>query len=176
MDQATPTIDTVHAAFDALLQRHRGIVLKVANSYAGSREDRDDLAQEIAAQLWRAWPGFDPARSFSTWMYRIALNTGISFLRGERRRARHAVPLDEHLHELADERGAEHGSDDRLHVLWRFMDTLGALDRALLVLYLEERTTREIAEILGLGESNVTTRISRLKQRIRDYATPPSMR
>jgi RNA polymerase sigma factor (sigma-70 family) len=86
------------------------------------------------------------------------------------------VPLDEHLHELADERGTEHATDDRLRLLWRFMDTLGALDRALLVLYLEERTTREIAEILGLGESNVTTRISRLKLRIRDYATPPAMR
>lgn len=170
MDQATPTAGDAHAAFDALLQRHRGIVLKVANSYAASREDRADLAQEIAAQLWHAWPGFDPSRSFSTWMYRIALNTGISFLRGERRRAHHAVPLDAQLHEIADERAADPETGERLRLLWRFMDTLGALDRALLVLYLEQRSTREIAEVLGLGESNVTTKISRLKQRIRDYA------
>lgn len=170
MDHATPTAGEAHAEFDALLQRHRGIVLKVANSYASSREDRADLAQEIAAQLWRAWPGFDPARSFSTWMYRIALNAGISFLREESRRMRHAAPLDAQLHEVADERTADPETDERLRLLWRFMDTLGALDRALLVLYLEQRSTREIAEVLGLGESNVTTKISRLKQRIRDYA------
>ncbi|TYT25294.1 sigma-70 family RNA polymerase sigma factor [Luteimonas viscosa] len=172
MDHPTPTAGATHATFDELLQRHRGMVLKVANSYANGAENRADLAQEIAAQLWRAWPGYDPSRSFSTWMYRIALNTAISFLRGERQRRRHAVPLDERLHDLADERAVDHESDDRLRLLWRFMETLGALDRALLVLYLEERTTREIAEVLGLGESNVTTKISRLKQRIRDYAAP----
>ncbi|MCL7714328.1 sigma-70 family RNA polymerase sigma factor [Stenotrophomonas sp. CPCC 101365] len=70
------------ARFTELLQRHRGILLKVAGSYARQREDREDLAQEIAAQLWRAWPGYDPARPFSTWMYRIALNVAISQLRG----------------------------------------------------------------------------------------------
>lgn len=172
MDHPTPTAGATHAAFDELLQRHRGIVLKVANSYANGAEDRADLAQEIAAQLWRAWPGYDPSRSFSTWMYRIALNTGISFLRGERQRRRHAVPLDERLHDLADERAVDYETADRLRLLWRFMETLGALDRALLVLYLEERATREIAEVLGLGESNVTTKISRLKQRIHDYAAP----
>lgn len=173
MDTTADMTDTdSHEAFDALLRRHRGIVLKVANSYASGAEDRADLAQEIATQLWRAWPAYDPARSVSTWMYRIALNTGISFLRGESQRRRHSVPLDERLHDVADERAADHESGERMRVLWRFMDTLGPLDRALLVLYLEDRSTREIAEVLGLGESNVTTKISRLKQRIRDYAAP----
>jgi len=172
MDRTDPMDSTAHARFDALLQRHRGIVFKIANTYAHGAEDRADLAQEIAAQLWRAWPGYDPSRSFSTWMYRIALNTGISFLRGESLRRRHAVPLGEVRHDVPDERAADHEADERLRVLWRFMDTLEPLNRALLVLYLEERSTREMAEILGLGESNVTTRISRLKQRIRGYAAP----
>ena len=173
METLADMSDSSARAFDALLRQHRGIVLKVANSYAAGAEDRADLAQEIAAQLWRAWPGYDPDRGFSTWMYRIALNTGISFLRGESRRRRHAVPLDEGVHDVADERGADPESAERLRLLWRFMDTLGALDRALLVLYLEERSTREIAEVLGLGESNVTTKISRLKQRIRDHVASP---
>lgn len=175
MDIAADMTDSLQA-FEMLLERHRGIVLKVARTYAHAAEDRADLAQEIAAQLWRAWPGYDPARSFSTWMYRIALNTGISFLRGDSLRRHHAVPLDEDMHEIADERGHDHEAAERLRILDRFMATLEPLNRALLVLYLEERSTREIAEILGLGESNVTTKISRLKQRIREHVTAPGPR
>lgn len=169
MDHA-PMADSPASRFDALLQQHRGIVLKVANSYAYAAEDRADLSQDIASQLWRAWPDYDPSRRFSTWMYRIALNTAISWLRGERLRRRHAVPLDESVHEPADEGLDSQEGAERLRLLQRFMDTLEPLNRALLVLYLEERSTREMAEILGLGESNVTTRISRLKQRLRDWA------
>ena len=175
MDIAADMTDSL-PAFDTLLERHRGIVLKVARTYAHAAEDRADLAQEIAVQLWRAWPGYDPARSFSTWMYRIALNTGISFLRGDSLRRRHAVPLDERMHEIADERAHDHEADERLRMLDRFIATLEPLNRALMVLYLEERSTREIAEVLGLGESNVTTKISRLKQRIRDHVASPTTR
>jgi RNA polymerase sigma factor (sigma-70 family) len=165
-----PMADASSDRFDALLRQHRGIVLKIAGSYAHGAEDRADLAQDIAAQLWRAWPGYDPARSFSTWMYRIALNTAISWLRGESLRRRHAVPLDEALHDPAAEGADDHEESERLRLLQRFIDTLDPLNRALLVLYLEERSSREMAEILGLGESNVTTRISRLKQRLREWA------
>jgi RNA polymerase sigma-70 factor (ECF subfamily) len=169
---ATMTADT-RQAFGELLQQHRGIVFKVANSYARDAEDRADLAQEIAAQLWRAWPGYDPARTFSTWMYRIALNVAISFLRSDGHRRRHAVPLDEVVHDLADDNATDHDADGQLHVLHRFIATLEPLNRALLLLYLDERSTREMAEVLGISESNVTTKISRLKQRIRDHVAPP---
>lgn len=80
--------------FHDLLERHRKIVFKVANTYARQVEDRADLAQEIVAQCWRAFPGYDASRSFSTWMYRIALNVAISFVRGSRHRDKHAVALD----------------------------------------------------------------------------------
>lgn len=174
MELATPMTDTPAQAFDALLQQHRGIVHKVAGSYARTPEDRADLAQEIAVQLWRAWPSYDASRSFSTWMYRIALNTAISFRRGQAQPQRNALPLDEHLHDLADDNGFDPEVYERMRLLQRFMATLGPLDRALLLLYLEERSGREIGEVLGLGESNVTTRIARLKQRLREFATPSS--
>lgn len=169
MDLATPMTDTPAEAFEVLLQRHRGIVHKVAAGYARGAEDRADLAQEIAVQLWRAWPSYDPARSFSTWMYRIALNTAISHLRARTQPGR-PVPLDDHLDSLADERAFDPETHERLRLLQRFIATLGPLDRALLLLYLEERSGREIAEVLGIGESNVTTRIGRLKQRLREFA------
>lgn len=161
--------DDQQRAFAALLQRHAGIVFKVANTYARLPEDRDDLAQEIAAQLWRAWPKYDPARSVSTWMYRVALNVAISHVRTQSVRQRHdAVPLDDTLHDLADTSGTDHEDTQHLRLLQSFIARQPPLDRALLLLYLEERSQREIAEILGISESNVSTKIGRLKQRIRD--------
>ena len=166
---AMTATDDRHEAFSALLQRHRGIVFKVANTYARLAEDRDDLAQEIAARLWHAYPKYDPARSFSTWMYRVALNVAISHVREQTVRGRHdAVPLDEGIHDLADGDGVDHERDQHIRLLQGFIQRQPPLERALLLLYLEDRPQREIAEILGITESNVSTRIGRLKQRIRD--------
>lgn len=160
---------TTQREFAGLLERNRGLVFKVANGYGRDAEDRADLAQEIAAQLWRAWPAYDPSRPLATWMYRIALNVAISHLRGRSRHDAHHVPLDE-SHE-AIEGAADDAEADRLRTLQQLIARLDALDRALL-LYLDERSHREIAEILGLTETNVATRIGRLKQRLRDRMCP----
>ncbi len=166
---ATMTVSDRHEAFSDLLQRHRGIVFKVASTYARRPEDRDDLAQEIAAQLWHAWPKYDPARSFSTWMYRVALNVAISHVREQSVRGRHdAIPLDGDLHDIADAGTSDHERDQQIRLLQGFIRRQAPLDRALLLLYLDDRPQREIAEILGISESNVSTKIGRLKQRIRD--------
>lgn len=154
--------------FGELVERHRGIVFKVANTYAWHPDDRDELAQEIAAQLWRAFPGYDAQRSFSTWMYRIALNVAISHVRSTTRRDRHAVPLDDALHDIADDNGGGPEADQQVRALHRFIAQLDKLNRALLLLYLEDHAYREIADILGITETNVATKISRLKQRIRN--------
>ena len=157
---------TQRERFGELLDQHCKIVFKVANSYAGLAEDRADLAQEISVQLWRAFPAYDESRSFSTWMYRIALNVAISHLRIAERRHKNTLPLDESAHEAAVV-GCIAEPDERVRALQFFMGKLDPLNRALMLLVLEERSYREIAEILGLSETNVATRISRLKQRIR---------
>lgn len=155
-------------AFGELLERHRRIVFKVAHTYAWDPDDRDDLAQEIAAQLWRAYPGYDPLRSFSTWMYRIALNVAISHVRSSTQRDRHSVALDDSLHDVVDERSSDPETEQQLRALQQVIAGLDRINRALLLLYLEDRSNREIGDILGLSESNVSTKISRLKQRIRN--------
>ena len=166
---ATMTGHGHQQAFSALLQQHAGIVFKVANTYARLPEDRADLAQEIAAQLWHAWPKYDSARSFSTWMYRVALNVAISHVRVQTMRNRHdAVPLDDALHDIADTGAIDHETGQHLRLLQDFIARQPPLERALLLLYQEDRPQREIAEILGISESNVSTKIGRLKQRIRD--------
>ena len=161
------TVATRQDEFSALLDRHRGIVFKVANTYCRDGAEREDLAQEIAAELWRSFARYDASRPFSTWMYRIALNVAISFRRSDRGRAS-AEPFDEALHDVPDRAAQGFEADEPVRVLERFMATLQPLDRALLLLYLDERSQRDIAEILGIGESNVSTKISRLKQRLRD--------
>lgn len=168
MEQVDTIADAARQDFGARLEAHRGIVFKVANTYCRHRDDRDELAQEIAAQLWRAWPGYDPARRFTTWMYRIALNVAISFVRNDSLRRRHAVPLDEAVHELADDHATDHEAEQHLRLLQAFIQRQTPMERALLLLYLEDRGQREIGEILGISETNVSTRIGRLKQRIRN--------
>jgi len=152
-------------AFRDAFERHRGIVLKVAHTYATHAEDRRDLAQEIAAQAWKAYRNYDPARSFSTWLYRIALNVAISHLRAHG--GRESVAFDD-IADPAHDEDAARETDDGLRALHRCIATLDPLDRALLLLYLDERPQREIADVLGLSDTNVATRIGRLKNRIRE--------
>jgi RNA polymerase sigma factor (sigma-70 family) len=154
--------------FAALLDAHRRMVFKVANTYARPA-DREDLAQEIAIQLWRAFPGYDSSRPFSTWLYRIALNVGISHLRSLTVRERHTVPLELDLHETADAQAPEPGDDEAPRMLRQFIAQLDALNRALLLLYLEERSHGEIADILGISPTNVSTKINRLKERVQRF-------
>ena len=153
--------------FGALLAQHEWIVFKVAAMYCRHAEDRRDLAQEIAVQAWRSFGKYDESRAFSTWMYRIALNVAISHARGAGLRERHVIALDEDAHEIADDSVLPHETNARLRELHRCIDALGPFDRALMLLYLEERSHADIAEVLGITATNVATRINRLKQRIR---------
>jgi RNA polymerase sigma factor (sigma-70 family) len=152
--------------FEARLREHRGLIAKVASIYAGNREDRHDLEQEISVQLWRAFGSYDERRAkFSTWLYRIALNVAISQARRRRDDGR-LEPLEAyHLESAASEERAE--PDERLQVLYGFIGELDALNRALILLYLEDRNYAEIAEILGISETNVATKINRIKQKLR---------
>jgi RNA polymerase sigma-70 factor (ECF subfamily) len=168
MERVADMAEHARQGFAEQLERHRGIVFKVAGTYCRNPDDRAELAQEIASQLWQAYPRFDPTRPFSTWMYRIALNVAISFVRGNSQRHRHAVPLDEQLHDIADPHAVDPHAEQQVRALHRFIHAQAPLDRALLLLYLEDRGYREMSEILGISETNVATKISRLKQRIRN--------
>lgn len=153
--------------FAELLRRHRKILFKVSNSYAWNPEDRAELMQDIALQLWRAFPNFDSSRKFSTWMYRIALNTAISYVRHQSERKARTIGLDISLHDIPDVTGQEPELAQQINTLHRAIASLDPLNRALMLLYLDEYSTREIGEILGLSETNVSTKLNRLKQRIR---------
>jgi RNA polymerase sigma factor (sigma-70 family) len=171
MQQSATMNPESRAEFTALLEEHRRLVFRVANTYARGGADIEDLAQEIAVQVWRAFPGYDRSRRFSTWMYRIALNVAISWLRGEGARRQRSVPYDPELHEPAvDAPPDDNEGEERRRILRGFIDSQDGLDRAVLLLYLEEHSYAEMSEILGVSETNLTTKIGRLKERLRAYA------
>lgn len=159
------------AHFAALLAQHRGIVLKIARGYCAHQEDRLDLIQEISVQAWDAFDGFDPARArFSTWLYRVALNVAISQLRRQQLRQRHHAVLDEAA--LAADDGAPAEHRHTLRQLEAAIRELPALDRALMLLHLDDHDHRQIAEILGISSANVSTRLHRLRQQLRARFDP----
>jgi len=160
------------ARFLGLMRQHRAILYKVAYGYCRDRDERQDLVQEMTIQLWRAFPRFDGRVAFSTWAFRVAMNTAISHLRSEGRRGAVTVPLDETLAaELARVEPWFEEEGDNLRVLRTLVDGMDELNRALLLLYLDGHSAAEIAEIVGITAANVTTRMNRIKNRLQgDFA------
>lgn len=157
-DQATRFATLVHV--------HRGILYKVAQVYCPVREDRADLIQDILLELWRSFPRYDGRAAFSTWMHRVGVNVAISFFRGESRRIRDALPIEAVAMDL---RGADDVMDaaaEDLAALNQLVQSLDGIDRALVLLFLEGYGHDDIADMLGLGTSNVSTRLQRIKQRL----------
>lgn len=157
---------TDKAIFVKLMQENKKIIYKICNSYCSNKEDRDDLAQEIVFNLWKAFPDFTPDYKFSTWMYRIALNVAISFYRKEMR-ALHFSSFSEDL--VVFEETAENNTEKEknLSLLQKFIQELNEIDRSIMLLYLDDKSHREISEILGLSESNIGTKISRIKDKLK---------
>lgn len=158
-------------AFLGQLQQHKAILYKVANAYCSRREDRGDLIQDIVAELWQAWPRFDASAPFSAWMQRIAVNVAISFYRGENRRIRDALPIEEFGMDLAAADRVLDGEGDDLRALHQLIARLDEVNRALILLYLEGYSQTEMAAMVGLTPTNVATRINRIKQKLqREFA------
>jgi RNA polymerase sigma-70 factor (ECF subfamily) len=159
----------VEDRFVTLLEEHKRILYKVATSYCRNPADRQDLVQEMAVALWKSFGRYDDRYRFSTWMYRIALNVAISFYRSEVRRTRHTVPAGNSVLEIATAPESA-APDDEFRLLQNLMQQLDELDRALLILYLDGNPHDTIAGILGISETNVGTKISRIKQKLRTLA------
>jgi RNA polymerase sigma-70 factor (ECF subfamily) len=159
--------------FARQLAQHQGIVLKVARAYCRDGEDRKDLIQEISIQAWRAFPAFAPERAqFSTWLYRIALNVAISQLRHQRLRQRHHTDVDAgHLEQRISSADTTEDATS-LAQLNALIRTLPALDRALLLLHLDDCNHRQIGEVLGISPGNAATRLHRLRQQLRQRLNP----
>ena len=154
---------TVSADFITRINGHKGILYKICRSYCSNPADRDDLAQEMIVQIWRSYPRFDEKFQFTTWMYRIALNVAISWFR--KARSRQHLPIGDQLFEISSEDIQDESAD--LQLLQQFISELKPLDKALMILYLEDKSHQEIADVLGMSVSNVGTKVGRIKTSLR---------
>ncbi|WP_428387874.1 RNA polymerase sigma factor [Mucisphaera sp.] len=152
------------------LGRYGPAVVKVSRAYAVSEEERQDLAQEILLQAWRSVERFEGRSAASTWFYRVALNTAMNWKRKDERRRLAQKPLfDVAVVEAEGEEASERA--ERREVVERLYGAIQRLpkgDKALVLLYLEELSYREMSEVLGISESHVGVKLNRAKKALRE--------
>lgn len=153
--------------FLSVIQSNKGIIYKIANMYCKKAEDRQDLFQEIIIQLWKSFDNYDDNFKHSTWIYRISLNVAISFYRKENSRRKIANSLTDGIINCSDDDCSEDTETD-LGILQQMIAQLKDLDKALMLLYLEEKSHKEIAQIIGISETNVATKINRIKNNFKE--------
>ncbi|GGH70740.1 RNA polymerase sigma-70 factor (ECF subfamily) [Filimonas zeae] len=151
------------AEFIALLSQHRNIIHKVCNLYMDNSEQREDLFQEITLQAWKSYPHFKGDARFSTWLYRVALNTAITYFKKEQRRS--AVVLATNFPETSD---TPDPVQEQLMAMYKAIATLSKIDKALVMLYLEDYSYQEIGDMLGITANNVAVKMNRVKSRLKE--------
>lgn len=156
--------------FLVIVESNKGILYKVANSYCRNIEDRKDLIQEIIMQLWKSFDNYNKKFKYSTWIYRISLNVAISFYRKENTRKRISYSLTTDIFDFTDTEIVEE-KETNLGLLKQIISNLNDLDKALMLVYLEEKNYKEISEIIGITETNVATKISRIKRKLKKEFT-----
>ncbi|RZA03635.1 MAG: sigma-70 family RNA polymerase sigma factor [Sphingobacteriaceae bacterium] len=148
------------------VNEHQGILFKICRMYCTDNDDVNDLFQDMLLQLWQAWPSFKGASKLTTWMYRICLNTAIARLRKSSR-----SPAVQILTEA--QYGMPDAGPQRLDILFDSelqvaIDSLSRIDKALIMLYLDEKSYKEIAEIMDMTESNVGVKLNRIKNKLKE--------
>jgi RNA polymerase sigma-70 factor, ECF subfamily len=155
------------ASFLTLLNAHQALIHRIARAYAVADADRQDLFQDIVCQLWRSYPAFRHESGVVTWMYRVALNTAITNVRRRSRRPTQ-LPI-----EAAGERAAPPttSDEDSVAALHRAIRELNTIDRAIVMCYLDDLSYARIGEILGMAESSVGARLTRVRAKLQAMLT-----
>lgn len=148
--------------FVALVEEHKQIIYKVCYMYASGANHLNDLYQEVVINLWKAFPHFRGESKVSTWIYRIGLNTCVSFYRKSKKRPE-VVPITVDLEDFS----YEEDKTSQLRELYRMINRLNPLERAIILLWLEEKNYNEIAEITGLSRNNVAVKLNRIKEKLK---------
>jgi len=146
-------------AFIKIIQENENIIFKIASFYANKEQSINDLYQEIVLNLWKAYPSFRGDSKISTWIYRIALNTCITFFRRSKKQPAY-VDLIADIPDITD-------TNEEIKEMYEMINRLGKIERALVLLYLDEKSYKEISEITGITVTNVATKLSRTKEKLR---------
>jgi RNA polymerase sigma factor (sigma-70 family) len=146
------------------IQENERLIFKVASFYTHCKNDRDDLIQEIIYNLWKSFKTYKQNSRLSTWMYRVAMNVAIFHLKKRKRKVT-TVPID--LEVLNFSETENNVFEEKMQILQKHIKDLNLSDKGLLMLYFENKSHKEIAEIIGISESNVGTKLSRIKDKLR---------
>lgn len=152
------------AEFIRIIKENEGVIFKITTMYTDNRDDQKDLYQDVVYQLWKSFDSFRGESKISTWMYRIALNTALTRLRKSKRMG-NQIPINRVIMQQTENYDPEF--ELRLQLLYSHIKRLNVLEKGLMLLLLEGKKYDEIAEITGLSPSNVGTRISRIKQKLK---------
>ncbi|MBN2634795.1 MAG: sigma-70 family RNA polymerase sigma factor [Prolixibacteraceae bacterium] len=152
--------------FLQLIKDNQGIIHKVCNIYCDDQEDRNDLFQEIVAQLWKSFPSFRQESKVTTWMYRVALNTAITSFKKQKRRPDQNRLTFENF-QLKDE-NYDHETEEHIKLLHRAVAQLSGVEKSIIILYLEEKKYEEIAEITGITQNYVRVKMNRIKKKLKE--------
>lgn len=150
--------------FIKAIKDNEGLIYRIASLYTSNPDDKADLIQEIIYQLWKSFDGFNEQSALSTWMYRIALNVAIYQLKISKRRVQ-TMPIEEQMLNYADEDTRQ--MEQKWEAIRQQVETLNLLDKAIVMLYLDNKSYQEIAGIVGISESNVGTRMQRIKEKLK---------
>ena len=151
--------------FLQIIKENQGIIHKVCNIYCDDLEDRNDLFQEIVAQLWKSYPSFRQESKVTTWMYRVALNTAITSFKKQKRRPDQNRLTYENF-QLKDE-NYDHETEGNIKLLHRAVAQLTGVEKSIIILYLEEKKYEEIAEITGITQNYVRVKMNRIKKKLK---------
>jgi len=149
--------------FIALINKHEGILQKICNIYFYRNPYKEDYYQEILIRLWKAYPKFRNESAFSTWLYRVALNSAIDIIRKQSLQPRHAE-LSKFEHNIPE--SESNTESDQKEKLYQAINHLTDIEKAIILLHLEEHSYAEIGEIIGISEGNAGVRISRIKNQL----------
>ncbi|MCP9756046.1 sigma-70 family RNA polymerase sigma factor [Lacihabitans sp. CCS-44] len=148
--------------FTGLIDQHKGIIYKVCHLYCHESEDRKDLFQEIVIQLWKAYPNFRNESKLSTWIYKIALNTALTSLRKEGKNKPNKS-ISEADFEIPAMESIE---NEHVNILYQAIQQLTEIEKAIIMLYLDEKNYDEITDIVGTSKTNVGVKLNRIKQKL----------
>ena len=158
--------DKLQTEFIELLERNKKMIYKVSHMYCDNTIDKRDLFQDIISNLWVSFPSFRNESKISTWIYRVSLNTAITWFRDHARQFKR-IEFTNLIPNLTDENDST--ADELYDQLYRAINSLGKVDKAIILLLLDEYSYAEIAEIIGISKTNAATKISRIKLKLRDY-------
>ncbi len=156
--------------FVSELERNQNIVHKVCRIYTSNKEQHNDLFQEITIQLWKAYPKFRGDSKFSTWMYRVALNTAITLYRKSKRSIK-TQDYESVIFKITSE-DYDDTEEEQLKIMYKAIKQLSDIEKALIFLYLEDKNYKEIAETIGITEVNARVKMNRIKTKLKKILNP----